>query len=627
RAQDSSYKLSSELLSTAAQPRNSSIPLALNWIYDASFQYYVLLHFAEIQKLPPHHRRIINVTFDDINFISQPLEYLKPVTLSSKMASNNGNVRFTIRAASESDAPPILNAFEIYRYTPLPNSPTNAEDVNAIMEIKRTYGISRITWQGDPCIPSNLRWEGLGCSADNNSRIISLNLSLSKLTGQIAPSFANLQNLESLDLSNNELIGQLPEFLADLPNLKVLNLTGNKLTGSIPKALREKADLQLSVSSNPGLCQKNSCKEHKFVIPLIASIAVLVLIIILSLIIWRLRKKRQVLSIKSQKMGILKQSSREFSYLQVLRITNNFKTIIGEGGFGKVYLGTLEDDTQVAVKLLSPSSKQGYKEFESEVQLLAVIHHRNLVSLVGYCHENDIKALIYEYMDNGDLGQLLSEKNSNVLKWNERLQVANDAAKGLEYLHNGCKNPIIHRDLKPSNILLNKYKLAKIADFGLSRAFTNERDSHLSTQPAGTPGYIDPEFQRSGNLNKKSDIYSFGMILLQLITGHPPIKKGPENVSFILDWVHPKIECGDIEGIVDPTLAGEFGVTSAWKAVEVAMACILPTPTLRPEISYVLQELQECLAMEMDHPRTNSTTSDSLHYTVNCESVTTLSAR
>ncbi|XP_054817623.1 probable LRR receptor-like serine/threonine-protein kinase At2g28960 [Prosopis cineraria] len=257
----------------------------------------------------------------------------------------------------------------------------------------------------------------------------------------------------------------------------------------------------------------------------------------------------------------------------------NFEALIGEGGFGKVYLGTLEDDSHVAVKLLSAPSKEGYKEFQSEAQLLTVIHRRNLVSLVGYCNENNIMALIYEYLDN--------DKNSKVLKWNKRLQVAIDTAKGLEYLHTGCSTPIIHRDLKPSNILLNKSMVAKIADFGLSRAFINEGDTHLLTQSASTPGYIDLEFQISGQLNKKSDVYSFGMILLQLITGHPPIKRGPENIiRFILDWIQPKIECGNIEGIVDPRLAGEFHViSSTWKVIEVAMSSVLPMPSQRPDIS------------------------------------------
>ncbi|RHN39184.1 putative transferase, protein kinase RLK-Pelle-DSLV family [Medicago truncatula] len=168
----------------------------------------------------------------------------------------------------------------------------------------------------------------------------------------------------------------------------------------------------------------------------------------------------------------MKSKHQIFSYTEILNITDNFKTIIGEGGFGKVYIGILQDLTQVAVKILSTSSKQGYKEFQSEAQLLMIVHHRNLVSLIGYCDEDENKALIYEYMTNGSLQQHLF---------------------GLEYLHNGCNLPIMHRDMKPSNILLDDNMQAKIADFGLSRAFANDVDSHISTRPAGTRGYIDPE--------------------------------------------------------------------------------------------------------------------------------------
>ncbi|KAJ8756222.1 hypothetical protein K2173_024769 [Erythroxylum novogranatense] len=158
-----------------------------------------------------------------------------------------------------------------------------------------------------------------------------------------------------------------------------------------------------------------------------------------------------------------------------MSITNNFRDVIGEGGFGKVYLGNLSDGTQAAVKVLSASSKQGYKEFLAEVELLLVVHHRNLVPLLGYCNEEKIMALVYEYMENGNLKQHLSETRADAMSWEERLQVAVDAAHGLEYLHNGCKPPIIHRDFKSSNILLTRDLQAKISDFGLSRALTTSR--------------------------------------------------------------------------------------------------------------------------------------------------------
>ncbi|KAF7814190.1 putative leucine-rich repeat receptor-like protein kinase [Senna tora] len=271
KTEDSAYKVPPQVLRSAVQSLNRSYSIYVNWTYETSQQYLVFLHFAEVEKLPSGHKRIINVTFGDNNdYILQPLDYLKPVTLCPKNPTK-GYVTFTISAAAESDAPPILNAFEVAQLLPQPNSPTHPQDgiyiyiyisinslifafvllcvgviyVNAIMEIKGTYEITRISWQGDPCLPSILAWDGLNCSSDKNPRIISLNLSSSKLTGQITTSFANLEKLELLDLSNNELTGQLPEILANLSNLKFLNLAGNKLTGSIPNALREKANLQL----------------------------------------------------------------------------------------------------------------------------------------------------------------------------------------------------------------------------------------------------------------------------------------------------------------------------------------------------------------------------------------------
>ncbi|KAJ0007217.1 hypothetical protein Pint_29554 [Pistacia integerrima] len=270
------------------------------------------------------------------------------------------------------------------------------------------------------------------------------------------------------------------------------------------------------------------------------------------------------------------------------------------GGFGKVYMGTLKDDTEVAVKVLSPSSRQGYKEFQAEAQLLMIVHHRNLVSLIGYCDDRDNKALIYEYMVNGNLRQYLLEMDTNLLSWSDRLQIAVDAANGLDYLHNGCKPPTIHRDLKPSNILLNENMQAKLADFGLSRLIYKESDSGLETCPAGTPGYIDPEVYVSGIINKKSDVYSFGIILFQLITGQPTIKRSLGDDRYILQRVIPVIERGDIQNLVDPRLEGQFNDNAAWKIAEIAMSCVLPSAAQRPDMSHVLAELKECLAAEAD---------------------------
>ncbi|XVF86738.1 hypothetical protein PTKIN_Ptkin18bG0066400 [Pterospermum kingtungense] len=188
----------------------------------------------------------------------------------------------------------------------------------------------------------------------------------------------------------------------------------------------------------------------------------------------------------------LESRNRNFTYAEVLKMTNNFETVLGKGGFGTVYLGFL-DNTHVAVKMLSESSAQGYKEFHAEIKLLMRVHHGNLTNLVGYCNEGSHLGLIYEYMANGNLKQHLSDRNAHTMSWEDRLRIATDAAQGLEYQHYGSNPPIVHRDVKSTNILVNENFQAKLADFGLSRIFPAEGGPHVSTVVAGTPGYLDPE--------------------------------------------------------------------------------------------------------------------------------------
>ncbi|XXG57246.1 hypothetical protein AAC387_Pa03g4454 [Persea americana] len=239
----------------------------------------------------------------------------------------------------------------------------------------------------------------------------------------------------------------------------------------------------------------------------------------------------------------------EFTYAEVLSITNNLQRCIGKGGFGTVYHGQMTNGTQVAVKLLSlqsiKSPSQGSKEFQNEVHLLMRVHHRNLVPFIGYCQEDGNMALIYEYMAQGHLGSHLSDSNSNALSWDRRLRIALDVAQGLEYLHNGCKPPIIHRDVKTANILLNEKLEAKIGDFGLSKVFSDDF-THVSTAVKGTFGYLDPEYCNSNNLTEKSDVYSFGVVLLQLITGKPAIVRiSASERRSLIDWAIPIVVEGD----------------------------------------------------------------------------------
>ncbi|KAL3720921.1 hypothetical protein ACJRO7_005690 [Eucalyptus globulus] len=535
----------------------------------------------------------------------------------------------TVNATAHSSLPPLLNAVEFFTVAQLPNSPTFLDDFNAMYDINKTYGVIRASWQGDPCIPTQYSWNGLNCSSTSSPRIISLNLSSSGLKGLIATSISNLTAVVCLDLSNNSLTGSVTDFLAQMPSLKVLNLSGNNLNGSVPQTLLKKrtdGPLLLSLDGNPNLCQSDNCqtsnvqpkKKGISIAPIIASVAaalVLILVGALAVLLYNFLFISPDVTTTTTTTNSTRESTRTlrlsknqlFTSTEITRITDNFGTIIGEGGFGKVYLGRLDDGTKVAVKMLSRSSKQGYKEFHAEAQLLMVVHHRNLVSLIGYCKEFENMALIYEFMFRGNVQQHLSAQNPNVLSWSQRLQITIDAAQGLEYLHNGCRPPIVHRDLKTPNILLNENMQAKIADFGLSKAFATEHDSHISTHVAGTFGYLDPEFYTSGNLSKKSDVYSFGVVLFELITGRPAIMRSPEGSSMhILHWVTPLIERGDIQSIVDPRLNGQFSINSAWKAVEIAMSCVPIMAVQRPDMNHVLSELKESLTAEIGSGRIES---------------------
>uniref|UniRef100_F6HY60 Protein kinase domain-containing protein n=1 Tax=Vitis vinifera TaxID=29760 RepID=F6HY60_VITVI len=303
--------------------------------------------------------------------------------------------------------------------------------------------------------------------------------------------------------------------------------------------------------------------------------------------------------------------NQHLTYFEVERITDNFQKELGRGASSIVYHGHLSNGTEVAVKKLSPSSILGSKQFKTEAQLLTRVHHKNLVSLFGYCDEGSNMVLIYEYMAKGNVKAYLSGKTEAVLSWEQRLQIAIDAAQALEYLHNGCNPPIIHRDIKTENILLNEKLQAKVADFGWSKSMPAEGGSYVLTAIVGTPGYLDPEYHRSSVPNEKTDVYSFGIVLLELISGRPAIIKiTKENLCNITNWVHHIIAKGDIRMIVDPRLQGEFETNSARRTIETAMSCVSFSSTERPTMSDIVVELRECLKIAMAHERTNNLEED-----------------
>ncbi|KAK8489620.1 hypothetical protein V6N12_005561 [Hibiscus sabdariffa] len=235
------YKVPAEVLRTAVRPSNgSSMTGSLSVASD--YEYNVYFHFAELEVFEDKLREISITVNGGITQGPFTLEYLKPLSISFQKLLVVGNFTFTIASTNESGLPPILNALEIYQLKQIEHSATNQSDVDAIVSTKHTYNIDRDDWQGDPCLPKDTTWTGLSCRFDTTPRIISLNLSSSKLTGEISPSLALLQEIESIDLSYNELTGSVPEVLARLPKLKLLNLSGNKLKGPIPQSLQDKSD-------------------------------------------------------------------------------------------------------------------------------------------------------------------------------------------------------------------------------------------------------------------------------------------------------------------------------------------------------------------------------------------------
>ncbi|KAL0419660.1 UNVERIFIED_CONTAM: putative serine/threonine-protein kinase PBL26 [Sesamum radiatum] len=299
-------------------------------------------------------------------------------------------------------------------------------------------------------------------------------------------------------------------------------------------------------------------------------------------------------------------AAQTFTYRELATATKNFRQeyLLGEGGFGRVYRGRLERmDQMVAVKQLDRNGLQGNREFLVEVLMLSLLHHPNLVNLIGYCADGEQRLLVYEYMPLGSLEDHLLDipLGQTPLAWSIRMKIALHAAKGLEYLHDKASPPVIYRDLKSSNILLDRDFSAKLSDFGLAKLGPVGDKSHVSTRVMGTYGYCAPEYQRTGQLTVKSDVYSFGVVLLELITGQRAIdtRRRPEQQNLVT-WAEPIFkDTHRFSELADPLLRGDFPKKSFNQAIAVAAMCIQEDASSRPFISDVVTALS-CLPMQPD---------------------------
>ncbi|CAA2933630.1 serine threonine- kinase CDL1-like [Olea europaea subsp. europaea] len=302
--------------------------------------------------------------------------------------------------------------------------------------------------------------------------------------------------------------------------------------------------------------------------------------------------------------------ARTFTYAELLAAMPNFKAenFLGEGGFGKVYKGHLQDTNEiVAIKQLDRNGCQGIREFVVEVLTLNVANHPNLVKLIGYCAEGDQRLLVYEFMPLGSLEDHLhgTRPNKKRLDWNTRMKIAAGAAKGLEYLHDKMKPPVIYRDLKCSNILLGEGYYPKLSDFGLAKVGPSEDQTHVSTRVMGTYGYCAPEYAMTGQLTFKSDIYTFGVVLLEIITGRKAIdnrKTGAEQ--YLVAWTRPLFkDRKKFYTMADRALEGQYPVRGLYQALAIAAMCVQEQPNMRPRIADVVTALNY-LASQIYDPST-----------------------
>ncbi|KAM0831569.1 hypothetical protein ACQ4PT_065448 [Festuca glaucescens] len=293
----------------------------------------------------------------------------------------------------------------------------------------------------------------------------------------------------------------------------------------------------------------------------------------------------------------LRAATREFA-------SDNF---LGEGGFGPVYKGFVDKPglkaQAIAVKLWDPEGAQGHKEWLAEVIFLGQLRHPNLVKLVGYCCEDEHRLLVYEYMAHGSLeNHLFDQQVPAVLPWSTRLNIAVGAAKGLAFLHDAEK-PVIYRDFKASNILLDSDHKAKLSDFGLAKDGPVGDDTHVSTRVMGTHGYAAPEYIMTGHLTAKSDVYTFGVVLLEILAGRRAVDKSrASREQNLVEFARPGLRdpLRLARRIMDPALEGRYPATAAQKAAVVAHQCLSGSPKNRPDMSAVVKELEPLLAITED---------------------------
>ncbi|KAM1350919.1 hypothetical protein PS1_004797 [Malus domestica] len=490
-------------------------------------------------------------------------------------------------------------------------------EVAALMSVKREMKDEMSVMDGwdinsvDPCT-----WNMVSCSTEGF--VISLAMVSTDLSGMLSPSIGNLSHIRTLRLNRNKLSGQIPKLVADLIGLSFLDLSFNNLSGPTPK-IQAKG---YSVTGNSFLCNPSSpdsaqigvgvskptneagspqkvSSHRRWVLSVALGISCTFVISIMLLVFWVRWYRSRLLftSYVQQDYEFDISHLKRFSVRELQIATSNFssKNILGQGGYGVVYKGCLPNRTMMAVKRLRDPNFTGEVQFQTEVEMIGLALHRNLLRLYGFCMTPNERLLIYPFMPNGSVADRLREtgREKPSLDWNRRLCIALGAARGLLYLHEQCNPKIIHRDVKAANILLDASYEAVVGDFGLAKLL-DRRESHVTTAVRGTVGHIAPEYLSTGQSSEKTDVFGFGILLLELITGQKALDAGNGQVQkgMILDLVRTLHEEKRLEVLVDRDLKGCFDAIELEQCVELALQCTQSSPILRPKMSDVLKILE-----------------------------------
>ncbi|TYI91888.1 hypothetical protein E1A91_D02G027200v1 [Gossypium mustelinum] len=527
--------------------------------------------------------------------------------------------------------------------------------VTTLLEIAGGFGYPVFLsddWPGNDACP----WVFVRCDSQGN--VITVNLKKKNLVGTISPAIANLTKLKNLNLNDNNLTGSIPDGLIKLSSLQLIDVSNNNLTGDIPKfsasvKFAYSGNILLGKSSGSGgggtsgsggssggssgssKSGSNGKNSVALIVGIVVGVVVFVAVVCFVSYKYLMNKKYGKFGVmdgnaSDAEKGVVKnramngygglpsemqsQSSGDHSdcyffedgnvaiSIHVLReVTDNFSeaNILGRGGFGIVYKGELQDGTQIAVKRMECAAKgtKGLNEFQAEIAVLTKVRHRHLVALLGYCINGNERLLVYEYMPQGTLGQHLFEWRENgyaPLTWKQRVTIALDVARGVEYLHSLAQQSFIHRDLKPNNILLTDDMRAKVADFGLVKNAPEGKYS-LETRLAGTFGYLAPEYAATGRVTTKVDVYAFGVVLMEIITGRQALDVTlPDEKSHLVTWFRRVLVNKDnIPKVVDETINCDNEETMAmiFKVAELAGHCTAREPYQRPDMGHAVNVL------------------------------------